>query len=74
MEREIGKSETNNYKRHKPTNTHVILDQGWQPYQVEPIANLEEWDMMDEDEDDVDGICFVTLESWFENKERVRNW
>lgn len=55
-------------------STHVILDQRWQPYQVEPIADLEERDMMDEDEDDVDSMCFVTLESWFQNKETAHIW
>ena len=29
MEREAGESEMNNYKRHKPTNTRVILHQWW---------------------------------------------
>ena len=29
---------------------------------------------MEEDEDDKDGICFVTLESRFENKDTVLNW
>ena len=35
---------------------------------------VEEGDMKEEDEDDEDGICFVTLESLFENKETVLNW
>ena len=30
-----------------------------------------EGDVTEEDEDDEDGICFVTLKSWFENKETV---
>ena len=30
--------------------------------------------MTEEDEDDDDGIRFVTLESRFENKETVLNW
>ena len=29
---------------------------------------MEEGDVMEEDEDDEDGICFATLESRFENK------
>ena len=29
---------------------------------------------MEEDDDDEDDICFVTLESRFENKETVLNW
>ena len=33
----------------------------------------EEGDMTEEDEDDQDGICFASLESWFENKETVLN-
>ena len=35
---------------------------------------LEEGDATEEDEDDEDGIRFVTLESRFENKETVINW
>ena len=35
---------------------------------------VEEGDVMKEDEDDEDGIRFVTLESRFENKETVLNW
>ena len=35
---------------------------------------MEEGDVMKEDEDDEDGICFVTLESRFESKETVLNW
>ena len=35
---------------------------------------VEEVDMTEEDEDDEDGIRFVTLESRFENKETVFNW
>ena len=45
-----------------------------QPYQVEPIADVGERDMTEEDEDDEDGTCFATLESQFENKEIVGNW
>ena len=35
---------------------------------------MEEGDVTEEDEDDEDGIRFVTLESLFENKETVLNW
>ena len=35
---------------------------------------MEEGDVTKEDEDDEDGIRFVTLESRFESKERVLNW
>ena len=35
---------------------------------------MEEGDVTEEDEDDEDGICFVTLESLFENEETVLNW
>ena len=35
---------------------------------------VEERDVTEEDEDDEDGIRFVTLESRFENKETVLNW
>ena len=35
---------------------------------------VEEGDVTEEDEDDEYGICFVTLESRFENKETVLNW
>ena len=35
---------------------------------------VEEGDMMEEDEDDEDGIRFTTLEFRFENKETVLNW
>ena len=35
---------------------------------------VEEEDVTEEDEDDEDGIRFVTLESLFENKETVLNW
>ena len=35
---------------------------------------VEEGDVTKEDEDDKDGIRFVTLESWFESKETVLNW
>ena len=34
---------------------------------------MEEGDVTEEDEDDKDGIHFVTLESRFENKETVLN-
>ena len=35
---------------------------------------LEEGDVTEEEEDEEDGIRFVTLESRFENKETVLNW
>ena len=35
---------------------------------------MEEGDVTKEDEDDEDGICFVSLESGFESKETVLNW
>ena len=35
---------------------------------------MEEGDVTEEDEDDEDGIRFVTLESQFQNKETVLNW
>ena len=35
---------------------------------------MEEGDVTEEDEDDEDGIRFVTLESRLENKETVLNW
>ena len=35
---------------------------------------VEEGDVTEEDEDDEDGIRFVTLESRFENKETGLNW
>ena len=35
---------------------------------------VEEGDVIEEEEDDEDGIRFVTLESRFENKETVLNW
>ena len=35
---------------------------------------MEEGDVTEEDEDDEDGIRFVTLESRFESKETVLNW
>ena len=35
---------------------------------------VEEGDVTEEDEDDEDGILFVTLESRFESKETVQNW
>ena len=34
----------------------------------------EKGDVTEEDEDDEDGIRFVTLESRFENKETILNW
>ena len=35
---------------------------------------MEEGDVTEEDEDDEDGIRFVTLEFRFESKEAVLNW
>ena len=35
---------------------------------------VEEGDVTEEDEDDEDGIRFVTSESLFENRETVLNW
>ena len=35
---------------------------------------MEEGDVTEEDEDNDDGVCFVTLESQFESKETVSNW
>ena len=35
---------------------------------------MEEGDVTEEDEDDEDGIGFVTLESRFESKETDLNW
>ena len=35
---------------------------------------MEEIDVTEEDEDDKDGIRFVSLEPLFENKETVFNW
>ena len=35
---------------------------------------VEGGDLTEEDEDDEDGIRFVTLESRFESKETVLNW
>ena len=35
---------------------------------------MEEGDVTEEDEDDKDGIHFVTIESQFESKETVLNW
>ena len=35
---------------------------------------MEEKDVTKEDEDDEDGMRFVTLESRFESKETVLNW
>ena len=48
-----------------------------QPYQDEPIADLqgdENTEIEEEDEDDEDGIRFAVLESRFENQETVSNW
>ena len=41
---------------------------------VQRYRVVEKGDMAEEDEDDEDGIRFVTLESRFENKETVLNW
>ena len=38
------------------------------------VGSVEEGDVTEEDEDDEDGIRFVTLQSRFENKETVLNW
>ena len=57
----------------------------WRFYSVEKVLKLwiiqlhvrsgvEEGDATEEDEDDEDGIRFVTLKSRFENKETVLNW
>ena len=35
---------------------------------------MEEVDVTEEEEEDEDGIYFVTLESQFENKETVLHW
>ena len=35
---------------------------------------MEEGDVTEEHEDNGYGLCFVTLESRFENKETVFNW
>ena len=35
---------------------------------------MEEGDVMEEDEDDEDGIRFVTSDSQFQNKETGLNW
>ena len=35
---------------------------------------MEEGDVTEEDDDDEDGIRFVTLESLCENRETVLNW
>ena len=45
-----------------------------QPYQDEPIADLQGDEIVEEDEDDEDGIRFTVLESRFENQETVSNW
>lgn len=46
-----------------------------QPYQDEPIVDIEnEEHATEDDEDDEDRISFATLESRFEDKESVRNW
>ena len=46
-----------------------------QPYQDEPIADVQEGDEIgeEEEEDDEDGMRFAILESRFENKETVSN-
>ena len=43
-----------------------------QRYRVASSKELGE--VKEENEDDEDGICFVTLESRLENKETVLNW
>lgn len=45
-----------------------------QPYQDEPIADLQGDEIEEDDEDDEDGIRFTVLESRFENQETVSNW
>ena len=35
---------------------------------------MDEGDVTEVDEDDEDGLCFATLQSRFENMERVFNW
>ena len=45
-----------------------------QPDQVEPIREVEEWDVTKEDEEDEDDVLFAILESRFGNEETVRNW
>jgi len=46
-----------------------------QPYQDDPIANLQERDENEEaDVDDEDGIPSAVLESRIENKGTVSNW
>jgi len=46
-----------------------------QPYQDEPIADLQGDDEVEEDdEDNKNGIRFAVLESRFESKETVSNW
>ena len=42
--------------------------------QRESSRVVEEGDVTKEDEDDEDGVRFVTLESRFESKETVSNW
>ena len=55
-----------------PTKLALTELSFWRFYLVENV--VEEGDMTEEDEDDEDGVCFVTLQSWFENKETVLNW
>lgn len=45
-----------------------------QPYQDEPIADLQGDEIEEDDVDDEDGIRFTVLESRFENQETVSNW
>ena len=46
-----------------------------QPYQDEPVADLPDEGLTEEDdEDDKDGIRLATLESRFDNKDSVCNW
>ena len=39
-----------------------------------PRPDCQQSNVTEEDEDDKDGICFVTLESRFESKETALNW
>ena len=46
-----------------------------QPYQDEPIADVQEGDEIgEEEEDEEDGTRFAMIESRFENKKTVSNW
>lgn len=48
-----------------------------EPYQDEPVADLqgdENTEFEEDDKDDEDGIRFAVLESRFENQETVSNW